>query len=324
MLKLAALLIFAPALSFSASAGCLPDYSLLTASAITDLRNLSADVMGGRKPGTEGHERARNYLLARYKQLSLEPFKPGYLQRFSLSRGFSQTDAYNVVGWIPGQTNEQDYIVITAHYDHIGGRGTRIFNGADDNASGVSALLALAAYFTTHTPEHSLVFVATDAEEAGLKGSQAFLAEPPVPVDSILLNINLDMLGNGGRRGELFAFTSRHSHQSLSDWLTNYIQGHCAEELRLKKGRSRQVSGVTPAGPKINWRKSSDHYSFDRADIPYLYFGTSVHQHYHQPSDDFQHINAEFYQTAVTTVIQITALLDGTMLNWAPEKAPIN
>ena len=83
---------------------------------------------------------------------------------------------------------------MSAHYDHIGVRNGQVFNGADDNASGTAALFALGKYFSEHRPEHTVIFAAFDAEEAGEWGSKSFVKQPPVPAASIVVNINMDMI----------------------------------------------------------------------------------------------------------------------------------
>src|SRR5690606_18370697 len=100
----------------------------------------------------------------------------------------------NVLGWIKGTENPDSFIVISAHYDHEGVKKGIIYNGADDNASGVSALFSFAEYFKSNPPKHSVILAAFDAEELGLRGSKYFVENPIVPLEKIRLNINLDMV----------------------------------------------------------------------------------------------------------------------------------
>src|SRR6185295_7198356 len=102
----------------------------------------------------------------------------------------------NVLGQLPGTAAAfPQYILVSAHFDHIGTRNGQVFNGADDNASGTAALFALAKYYSVHPPKNSLIFAAFDAEESGLRGSQAFLKQPPVELNAIALDLNADMIG---------------------------------------------------------------------------------------------------------------------------------
>src|SRR5207237_1986016 len=100
----------------------------------------------------------------------------------------------NVIGYIEGTQTPRHYIVVSAHYDHLGVRDGQVFNGADDNASGTAALFAIGKYFSEHRPANSLIFAAFDAEESGLQGSQAFVKEPPVDRQSLALDLNADMI----------------------------------------------------------------------------------------------------------------------------------
>ena len=97
-------------------------------------------------------------------------------------------------------------IALTAHYDHIGRQGERIFNGSDDNASGTVALFQLGAYFAKHPPKHRLIIAALDCEEIGMQGATAFL--DLVTVDKIALNVNLDMISRD-TEGKLYAVGTR-------------------------------------------------------------------------------------------------------------------
>lgn len=109
-----------------------------------------------------------------------------------------------MVGYLPGCTYPEHYIAVTAHYDHLGKQGHKIFHGADDNASGVAVMLELASRLSQRCPAYSYIFIATDAEEGGLYGSKAFIAAPPLALNNIVLNLNLDMLGRPDRRGRLY------------------------------------------------------------------------------------------------------------------------
>ena len=101
----------------------------------------------------------------------------------------------NVVGWINGTRTPARYIVITAHYDHLGCRNGQVFNGADDNASGTAALFALAKYFSVNRPANSLIFAALDAEEIGLHGARRSSSQPPVEALGARAQLNMDMIG---------------------------------------------------------------------------------------------------------------------------------
>ena len=123
-----------------------------------DVEKLAADDMEGRLVGSPGGQRAREYVLARFKQAGVGPAGDRFERPFTFtSRRGGQQQGTNLVGVIRGTRDPARYIVVTAHYDHIGVRNGEVFNGADDNASGVAGLLAVAAHFASSPPEHSLL-----------------------------------------------------------------------------------------------------------------------------------------------------------------------
>src|SRR5690606_16020549 len=132
-----------------------------------DLFRLADDSMAGRLIGSPGNLKARDYLAARMDAIGLGTLPFGRLQRIAVpeSRRLSGVhEAWNVIGVIPGRATPERYIVVTAHFDHVGiGRpvdGDSIYNGADDNASGAAALTVLARYFQDHPTDHTLIFAA--------------------------------------------------------------------------------------------------------------------------------------------------------------------
>ena len=115
--------------------------------------------MEGRLPGTAGGAKARAYILRRYKEAGIQPIGESFERPFSFGGRRTATDqnGVNIVGVVRGRRAPDRYIVISAHFDHLGVRDGQIFNGADDNASGVAALLAVAARLSANPPEHSMV-----------------------------------------------------------------------------------------------------------------------------------------------------------------------
>src|SRR5690606_30456084 len=112
----------------------------------------------------------------------------GWMQEFTIpGSGSEPLPAANVVGMVRGTDDPDEYIVVTAHFDHLGRQGNQVYHGADDNASGTAGLIELARYFAAHPPEHSMIFAALDAEEHGLLGARHFVADPPVPLENIVL-----------------------------------------------------------------------------------------------------------------------------------------
>ena len=265
---------------------------------IDDLATLSSANMSGRKTGSIGSVNARSFLQARFKKIGLANFPQyaEYIQTFPFPNNSANNQGFNIVGWLKGNTFADQFIVVTAHYDHLGAKGRHVYYGADDNASGVAALLAIAGKISELGLAHSVIFLATDAEEQGLYGAKAFIKNLPISKNNIKLNINLDMLGEGGRKNRLYATFTR-ADQQLANIVKNVadIAGLCFINGHRKSQRFSRFER------KINWRKSSDHAAFAKVDIPYLFIGGGVHKRYHTPKDSFENIDKTFYVSAAET-----------------------
>src|SRR5437763_6441443 len=146
---------------------------------LEDVRVLSGDAMEGRGAGTRGGAMARAYIIHRLGDAGVKPLWTSYEQPFDLSPGDDgkPRKGVNVIGVVRGKNHPERFIVVTAHYDHLGIRNGQIYNGADDNASGVAALLQLAEHFSRDHPDNSMIFAALDAEEIGLVGAHALVKQ---------------------------------------------------------------------------------------------------------------------------------------------------
>ena len=239
-----------------------------------DVQVLAADDMQGRLAGSPGGDKARAYLLDRLKQAGVQPIGDSFERPFTFApRTGGERHGTNLVGVIRGTRQPDRYIVLSAHYDHVGVRNGEVFNGADDNASGVAALLAAAAHFAAAPPEHSLLIAALDAEEAGLQGARALMRNPPVPVASMVIDLNMDMVGRDPGN-KLFA-TGTYHYPYLKPLLEKVAQ----PPVVLAFGHD------TP-GEKEDWTKDSDHYVFGEAGIPWIYFGVEDFDQHHKATDD--------------------------------------
>ena len=179
-------------------------------------------------------------------------------------------------------------------------RNGEVYNGADDNASGTAGLLAIADHFVKNRPRHSIVFVAFDAEEVGLQGARAFVANPPVPKTAIVLNMNMDMISRNDA-GELYV-AGTHSYPQLLPFVERAIT---SAEVKLIPGHDRP--GV---GSGYDWTNQSDQGAFHSAGIPFLYFGVEDHADYHRATDDVERIQPAFYARAVRTITSVARLID--------------
>ncbi|MCU0391346.1 MAG: M28 family peptidase [Thermoflexibacter sp.] len=277
---------------------------------LTDIKTLSSDDFQGRKVGSAGSKKAQEYIIKRFLEFKLMPFDGYYEQNFSFTPAFSVGNAApntkisgtNLVGYIEGKLNKDLFIVLTAHYDHLGIRNNEIYNGADDNASGIASLLAMAEYFHKNRPDHSIIFVAVDAEEMGLKGAYHFVDFPPVPKEKIVMNINIDMISKSDKN-ELYACGIYH-YPFLKNYFTKNIIKY---EVSLKFGHDMPES---MSGGVQDWTYSSDHGPFHKAGIPFIYFGVEDHPDYHRPTDRFERINQVFFIKAAELVLDYVILFD--------------
>lgn len=273
-----------------------------TGAVMADLRWLAHADRAGRAPETGGSAEARRFVERRFRQLGLEAFADGYVQPFTYAhrRDSSTVVAANVVGVLRGSVHPDSVIVVTAHYDHVGTSGGSVFHGADDNASGVAGLLAAAAYFARHRPQRTLVFVALDAEERGLQGARHFVAQPPVPLAHVRLNVNLDMIGRADAGAIYVAGTSYTPRlRPVVEAATAGIDG-----LAVRFGHD------TPGTGRDDWTGQSDHAAFHRAGVPFLYFGVEDHPDYHRPTDTSDKIRPETLASTVEAVVRTLVRLD--------------
>lgn len=276
---------------------CAPLAAVDSVSLMRDVSRLADDSMRGRLFGSADAIRARDYLAARFDEVGLATVGAGRMHEFPVaSTRDSITRAWNVVGMVRGTEHPDQYIVVTAHYDHVGvGRpvaGDSIYNGADDNASGASALVAIGRMLMAEPPRHSVILAAVDGEERGMWGSRYFVDAPTVPLDRILVNVNMDMIGrNVGN--ELYA-AGPGRYPALAPLVA--ATAVCAP-ITLRMGHD------TPAaGPGDDWTSQSDHASFHRRGIPFVYFGEEDHPDYHRPGDTAERLMPAFYVGSVRTV----------------------
>lgn len=265
------------------------------------VKTLSSDAFEGRRTGTEGAKKAKAYIIKQFKTLEVLPLNGSYEQDFSFSGRGKTYNATNVLGLIKGTNSTEEYIVISAHYDHEGIKDGKIYNGADDDASGVSALFAFADFFKKNPPKHNVILAAFDGEELGLKGAYHFVESAIIPNNKIKLNLNMDMVSRSDDN-ELFAVGTRYNTQFIP-----VIDRFNTDTLKLTKGHDGEDG-------KENWTFSSDHAAFHKAKIPFIYFGVADHEDYHKPTDDYENIHPEFYKNVVQTIINVFKALDASKL----------
>ena len=269
---------------------------------------LADDLLEGRQAGRRGSQIARQYILSQMRQLGIEPYSgDSYVQEFSAyslthvrKRPRYQThpdsiaaikqhahyrlDLGNVLAMIPGKKTDE-YVIVGAHYDHEGMNsdlaGDKIYNGADDNASGVSAVLQIMRAFVESgaTPERNVIFAFWDGEEYGLLGSQYFVEtfDNPVRIKGYL---NFDMVGRDCDPAdpEVMYFFYTESHPAFEKWLKDDIATY---GLRLKPVYR----------PWNNPVGGSDNGSFALKNIPIMWYHTNAQPDYNYPTDEADRIN---------------------------------
>lgn len=246
---------------------------------IADLVYFSSDVCTGRLPGTAGHAAARERILWRMRGAGVDSFSSSLVQSFPSTAG---AEVKNVIGWIRGTTHPEKYIVLSAHYDHLGKhQNGSTYYGADDNASGVACLLALASYFRKNGHPYSLIFAAFDKEEAQLEGAYRFVNDRVTQgsLQQIRCNLNMDMIARSDNN-EIFVSGIRHAPQFLP--LVRELQS---------KANVRLLMGHDGLYPEQDWTGLSDHAAFHQRQVPFLYLGVEDHADYHQPTDTHDRIH---------------------------------
>ncbi len=260
------------------------------------IETLSSDAFEGRETGTTGAKKAKEYISGEFKRLGVQPLGETFAQVFAMPEKSKSKQGENILGCIKGSSTPNAYIVISAHYDHEGIKNGEIYNGADDDASGISALFAFAEYFQQNPPKHSVILAAFDAEEKGLVGSYFYVENPIIEKSQLKLNINMDMISRSDKK-ELYAVGPQHYPQYKTVIENTQTSGN----VTLKIGHEE-------------WTFASDHAGFHKAAIPFIYFGVEDHKDYHQPTDDFENIHPEFYTNAVQTIISFFKKVDAKTL----------
>ncbi len=200
----------------------------------------------------------------------------------------------NILGQVMGKSKSNEYIVISAHYDHLGTRGDEIFNGADDNASGSSVVMELArafqqAAYEGNRPERTIVFAWFTGEEKGLLGSHYYTSNPILPLENTVANINIDMVG---RIDSKYEENPNYIYIIGSDRLSTELH-QINEDVNQKYTQMTLDYGYNAEEDPNKFYYRSDHYNFAEKGVPAIFFFNGVHEDYHRPSDTIEKINFE-------------------------------
>ena len=281
-----------------------------------DVGTLASPAFEGRRTGSPGGLKARDWIRQQFSSIGLAPAGgQGFEQSFSFaardvrerprgSRGLGRGEykGANVIGRLAGSDPQKKILVITAHYDHLGVVDGVLYPGADDNGSGVAALLAIARHFKMAPPRHTLVFAALDGEEQGLHGARTLVRSGLLASGRVALNVNLDMLARSDR-GEIYAAGSFHS-----PWQVPILQDvQTRSSVRILFGHDRPERAANGVD---DWTHSSDHGAFHDAGIPFVYFGVEDHPDYHEPGDTTTKIDPRFFGDVTDMVIEAIRAFD--------------
>lgn len=303
------------------------------------LTALAHDSMEGRRTASAGSARAARFIAGQFEAVGLEPVgdSAGYFQRVPLAAtgnprrplavlltpGAADTVAperrandVNVVGMIPGAHPElrHEAVVVGAHFDHLGIRphpsGDTIFNGADDDASGVIAMIEMArALRQGPPPARTVLFVAFTGEEMGLLGTHYYLEHPVIPLERTALQLQIEMIG----RPDSLAGGSGRA------WLTGYERSTMGDMLR-----DSGIPIVPDPRPDQNFFFRSDNIAFARRGIPaHTLSSFGLHTDYHQPTDDVSQVDFEHMTAVIEAAVRaLRALVDGPAPTWHPGGCP--
>ncbi len=266
---------------------------------------LASDDLAGRETGTEGIEKAASFIESQFESYGLKPYFDSYRDNFKVSN----MDAYNVVGLVEGNdaTLKKEYIIIGAHYDHIGSSvgvdGDTVANGANDNAAGTSGVLALAKYFGKNkTNKRSLLFVTFSAEEKGLLGSKHLAERLKEDNFNLYTMINLEMIGVPFKDRDYEVFLSGYDLSNLAEKINGYSGSN--------------LIGYSEVSKKYNLFKRSDNYPFYKAfEVPCHTVSScdlSNFDFYHHVDDEIDKLDYPFMASLINKLVPVMEQMANT------------
>ena len=274
---------------------------------------LAHDMNHGRATGTRDAARVARYIETHFRQYGLEPFCEGSFYQPLLADSASGTVGRNVIGFVPSAVPSDEYVLITAHYDHLGVLDGNIYNGADDNASGVTVLLNLADMFGTMKktrtgPDKNIIFAALDAKELNMAGSKHFVDHLIIGKDSIICAINIDQIGT--------------VIEPVHEADTNFVIVLGEQTLRRQdRGLIDMCNRYYNIGLDIDhtfygsenftrlFYQLSDQIVFHEAGIPALVFTSGFHRHTYKTTDDPDIISYPVMKKRTLLIFYLTMML---------------
>ena len=306
---------------------------------------LADDSMGGRLTGSPGEAMAARFIAAEMQRIGLKPLgdsgyfqkvpvaavplatpsRSGRTERLMLLKSFAERDTFpaerrrpsvNVLGMIEGSDPvlKHDVVLVDAHFDHIGVglpvKGDSIYNGADDDASGVTAVLEIARQIAAGpVPKRTVIFATNTGEEVGLFGTRWFIDHPPVPLAQFVANLEIEMID---RPDSLAGGAGRA-------WLTGFERSNMGEQLA-----AAGIPIVADKRPEQHFFERSDNIAFARKGIVAHTLSTfNLHTDYHQPSDEVQGADLEHMAAVINAAARaVRVLSDGPKPEWKPGGQP--
>ena len=281
-----------------------PSPAITAAEMRSRISYLASDRLGGRGTPSQGLEAAADYVRAEFVRFGLEAPRGGFIQRYRLGGGPRAATAPNVIAVLKGSDPrlQNEYVLISAHMDGLGvGQpvdGDSIYNGADDNASGTAAILEVAEglALAEERPRRSIAFLAVSGEERGLLGSSWFVENPPMPLERIVANVNIDMVG---RNWEDTIAVIGKPYSTLGVLVDSVAAAN--PQLRL--------AAVGDLWPSEGFFFRSDHFNFARKGIPSIFLFNGVHEDYHRPSDEVGKIKFDKAARIARLVFEVSLAL---------------
>ena len=287
-----------------ASAGQDVPSSAVATSIHAEMESLASDALHGRGSGTHDELVAAMYLASELRRIGIAPAgdSGGYIQNVVTQRRFhdgstTPWNTRNVIGILSGSDHElkAQVILLTAHLDHPGigkplnGDGDSIYNGADDDASGCVAVLQLAqALAQGPRPRRTVLFAFFGSEETGGQGDRYFLEHPPVPLNTIVANLEFEMIGRADP-----------AVKPDQLWLTGYERSNLGPQLALHGAKL-----VADPHPAQQFFQRSDNYALAKQGIvAHTVSSFGLHKDYHRPSDDLQHIDFAHMEQAIQSMV---------------------
>ena len=311
MKKILVILLFSPLIGIGQD-------NLKYAETITqeDLRKhltiLASDSLEGRETGEKGQKMAADYIMNHFKKIGIPPYKKNtYYQKYKVKSkrhvckcedcddgfikkilgGKKYIKGENVLGYIEGGDLKEEIIIITAHYDHLGKHEDKIYNGADDDASGTSAAMEIAQAFMIaksegNGPRRSVLVMAVSGEEKGLLGSKFYTDNPVYPLENTVANLNIDMIG----RLDDWHISGDYVYLIGSDMLSQELHDISEETNEKYVGIELDYTFNSEHDPNRYYYRS-DHYNFAKNNIPVIFYFNGVHEDYHKETDTVEKID---------------------------------